>query len=314
MPGWLDVHSFIVGVLGLPSWVNFEPFIYVGLALGGVYALSGVGMVVLYRATGVLFLAFGAVGAMGALIAWQLINESGVNQWLAYLACILFGGLLTLAYGTVFGRALAPREPLVKAVATLGLALILLGVMDLLWTTSGGESRSISLPTDTIGFNIGQIEVTWTQVIGLASGVAIMIVTGAFLRFTKLGTAMRALANDREITSTLGVPVRRVEAAAWFGCGILSGFAGVLLADLVALDATTLTFLVISSLAAALIGRMRSIVVTFFAAIVIGLVDAMITPIQSITNYRDMTPFVLAAIALLVLNRQRTTSLSREGI
>src|SRR6202034_4633393 len=115
--------------------------------------------------------------------------------------------------GTVFGRALAPREPLVKAVATLGLALILLGVMDLLWTTSGGESRSISLPTDTIGFNIGQIEVTWTQVIGLASGVAIMIVTGAFLRFTKLGTAMRALANDREITSTLGVPVRRVEAA-----------------------------------------------------------------------------------------------------
>jgi branched-chain amino acid transport system permease protein len=259
-------------------------------------------------------LAFGAVGAMGALIAWQLINESGVNQWLAYLACILFGGLLTLVYGTVFGRALAPREPLVKAVATLGLALILLGVMDLLWTTSGGESRSISLPTDTIGFNIGQIEVTWTQVIGLASGVAIMIVTGAFLRFTKLGTAMRALANDREITSTLGVPVRRVEAAAWFGCGILSGFAGVLLADLVALDATTLTFLVISSLAAALIGRLRSIVVTFFAAIVIGLVDSMITPIQSITNYRDMTPFVLAAIALLVLNRQRMTSLSREGI
>lgn len=140
------------------------------------------------------------------------------------------------------------------------------------------------------------------------------IVTGAFLRFTKLGTAMRALANDREITATLGVPVRRVEAAAWFGCGILAGFAGVLLADLVALDATTLTFLVISSLAAALIGRLRSIVVTFVAAIVIGLVDAMITPIQSITNYRDMTPFVLAAVALLVVNRQRANSLSREGI
>ena len=81
---------------------------------------------------------------------------------------------------------------------------------------------------------------------------------------------MRAMANDREITATLGVPVRRVEAAAWFGCGILAGIAGLLLADLVQLDPATLTFLVISSLAAALIARLRSITVTFVAAIVIG--------------------------------------------
>ena len=81
---------------------------------------------------------------------------------------------------------------------------------------------------------------------------------------------MRAMANDRDITAALGVPVRRVEAAAWFGCGILSGLAGVLLADLVALDATTLTFLVLSALAATLIGRLRSIPITFVAALVIG--------------------------------------------
>ena len=91
---------------------------------------------------------------------------------------------------------------------------------------------------------------------------------------------MRAMANDREITATLGVPIRRVEAAAWFGCGVLAGIAGMLLADLVALDATTLTFLVISSLAATLIARLRSISVTFFAAIVIGVVDAELTPDQ----------------------------------
>jgi len=54
----------------MPSIEDFKPFVVTGLALGGVYALSGVGMVVLYRATGVLNLAFGAVGAMGALLAW----------------------------------------------------------------------------------------------------------------------------------------------------------------------------------------------------------------------------------------------------
>jgi len=295
----------------MPSWQDFQPFIVTGLALGGVYALSGVGLVVLYQATGVVYLALGAVGAMGALISYSLISH-GVVNWLAWLACIGFSGVVTLGYGMTFGPLLARRTPLVKATATLGLLLVLFGVMDLLWTTSGGKVRSLTLPTDGSGFSIGHVTITWTQVISLGIGVAITAGTAAFLRFSKLGTAMRAMANDRDITATLGVPVRRVEAAAWLGCGILAGIAGILLADLVALDATTLTFLVISSLAAALIARMRSIVLTFVAALVVGLVQNMLVPIQALTSYSNMAPFVLAALALLLLSRRRVIALSRE--
>jgi branched-chain amino acid transport system permease protein len=298
----------------MPSLTDVEQFLVTGLSLGGVYALSGVGMVVLYRATGVLNLAFGAVGAFGALIAWQLINHAGFGFWPAFLVSVLVGGGVTLAYGMVFGPALAGRDPLVKATATLGFLLILLGVMDLLWPSSGGASRSLTIPTDNNTFQIGEISVTYTNVISLALGLVITAVTAAFLRFTKLGTAMRAMADDREITATLGVPVRRVTAAAWFGCGVLSGVAGVLLADLVALDANSLTFLVISTLAATLIARLRSILITFLAALVIGLVSAELTPISSLSSYRDMTPFVLAAIALLVLNRRRVISVGRQGV
>ena len=297
----------------MPPWADFEPFIVSGLALGGVYALSGVGLVVLYRATGVLYLAFGAVGALGALIAWSLITRAGAPGWVGWLACIAVAAAVTLGYGTLFGPALAKRDPLVKAVATIGLTLILYGLMDLLWTTSGGQARSLTLPTDNSGFTIGQITVTDTQVIALTAGVVLTAATAAFLRFTKLGTAMRAMANDREITATLGVPVRRVEAAAWLGCGALSGIAGLLLADLVALDATTLTFLVISSLAAVLIARLRSIALTFAAALVVGLLHDLLTPVVSLSNYRDMTPFVIAAIGLLVLSRHRVMVQSREG-
>src|ERR1700683_5491151 len=101
------MHGLLVpGILGLPSWLDFQPFLVTGLALGGVYALSGVGMIVLYRTTGVLNLSFGAVGAFGALIAWQLINHSGMNQWLAYLVCVVFSGVVTQAYGRVVARAL----------------------------------------------------------------------------------------------------------------------------------------------------------------------------------------------------------------
>jgi branched-chain amino acid transport system permease protein len=248
---------------------------------------------------------------MGALITWSLI-QAGTPGWISWLACIAFGGAVTLGYGLIFGPALARRDPLVKAVATIGLTLILYGLADLLWTTSGGRVRSITFPTDNSGFMVGQVQVNWTQVIALGAGVVITVATAAFLRYTKLGTAMRAMANDRDITATLGVPVRKVEAAAWLGCGVLSGLAGLLLADLVALDATTLTFLVISSLAAVLIAQLRSITVTFIAAIAIGLLHDLLTPITSLTNYRDMTPFVIAAIALLVLSRRGVLTRSRE--
>jgi branched-chain amino acid transport system permease protein len=296
----------------MPPWADFEPFIVSGLALGGVYALSGVGLVVLYRATGVLYLAFGAAGTLGALTAWSL-SQQGAPGWAGDLVCVAVAAAVTLGYGTLFGPALAKRDPLVKAVATIGLTLVLYGLMDLLWTTSGGQARSLTLPTDNSGFTIGQITVTDTQVIAVGAGVALTAATAAFLRLTKLGTAMRAMANDREITATLGVPVRRVEAAAWLGCGVLAGVAGLLLADLVALDATTLTFLVISSLAAVLIARLRSIALTFAAAIVVGLLHDLLTPVVSLSNYRDMTPFVIAAVGLLVLSRHRVMVQSREG-
>ena len=296
----------------MPSWSSFQPFIPIGLALGGVYALSGVGMVVLYRATGVLNLAFGAIGAMGALIAWSMINSWHVPAGWAYVVCILFGGVSTLVYGMIFGRALAARDPLVKAAATLGLALLLLGLMNQLWPAQ--VTRTITLPSDNSGFTVGQAQVDWTQVIALGFGLVMAVGTTIFLRVSKLGTAMRALADDREITATLGVPVRRVEAAAWFGSGLLSGAAGLLLADLDTLASDALTFIVIFTLAAALIARLRSLAVTFIASLVIGLVDNLITPITSITNFRDMTPFVLAVAALLFFARQRQYSFARGGI
>jgi branched-chain amino acid transport system permease protein len=141
-------------------------------------------------------------------------------------------------------------------------------------------------------------------VIALAFGIVVALATMVFLRVTRLGTAMRALADDREITATLGVPVRRIEALAWFNSGLISGAAGILLANLVGLDAPTLTFLVISSLAAALIARLRSVAWTLVAGIAVGLVNALATPILAISDYRDMAPFVMATVALLWLSRK----------
>jgi branched-chain amino acid transport system permease protein len=275
---------------------DLRPYLVLGLALGGVFALSGVGIVVLFRATGVLNLAYGAVGALGALIAWSLINTVAFPDWAAYLVAIAFGGALTLIYGVLFGPPLAQRDPLVKAVASLGLTLILLGLMSWGWSY---QAHSLILPTTSWGFEMGGVRVNGTQLLGLGLGIFVTGFTAAYLRYTKVGVAMRSLANHREITAMLGVPVRRVEAAAWLGSGLLSGATGLLLSTLVGLDIVGLTFLVIASLSAALVGRLSSLGVTLAAGLAIGVVQSSLTAFVAVSSYRTVTPFVFAIVALL---------------
>jgi branched-chain amino acid transport system permease protein len=307
----------------LPTLHDLVQFVPLGLAVGAVYGVSGVGIVVLYRTTGVLNFAYGAVGALGVFVAFELLNNSEttwVPSWLAYLACIAVGGVVTLAYGLVFGPLFAGRDPLVKSAATLGLTLILLASMSWIWPAN--EVRAVTLPSDgwhNFGYQIGDVRISWTKIIALLFAFAVTAWTSAFLRYTKLGTAYRAIASDREITATLGVPVRRVESSAWFVSGIVCGASGLLLSGLLnSLEAATLTFLVISSLAAALIGRLQSLWVTLAAALVIGVVESCLQAFslwpnesQPLAQYRAMTPFVIAIVALLILGRRREVTFAR---
>jgi branched-chain amino acid transport system permease protein len=112
----------------------------------------------------------------------------------------------------------------------------------------------------------------------------------------------------------LGVPVRQVEAVAWFGSGLACGAAGLLLPDLLtSLDYSALTFLVIASVAAALIGRLRSLWATLFGGLAVGVAQAVLTPYSSVTAYRSAAPFVLAIVALLYLSRRRVVTMSRTA-
>ena len=293
------------------DWIFFKPYLVLGLALGSVYALSGVGLVVLYRATGVLNLAFGAVGAAGALIAYYLIMHTSVPHWIAYVVCVLFGGVVNLAYGLLVGPAFAARDPLTKMMGTLGLALILLGLMAWRAPIGGAFARFLPMPSSSHVYHLLGTVVNLTEIVVLSFAVGLTIAITIFLRATKLGTAMRALANDREITATLGVPVRRVEASAWFGSGLICGAAGLVLPDLLtSLDYSALTFLVISALAAALIGRLQSLWGALLGGIGIGIAQAIFAPYESITRYRSAAPFVLAIVALLIFSRKRVVSIS----
>jgi branched-chain amino acid transport system permease protein len=186
---------------------------------------------------------------------------------------------------------------MVKASATLGFALLLLGVMQWRWTA---DVRSLKLPTNDMQYVNGWLRINWTQAIAMIFPIVLVAGTTVFLKRSKLGTAMRALADDRDNTALLGVPVRKVEATAWFASGLLFGFSGLILATLVSMEIAALTFSIpIAALAAALVGRMESLWTTLIAAFVIGLVQSELNAFARIAPYRQTTPFVCAIIVLL---------------
>lgn len=277
---------------------NLVPYLGLGLALGGVFALSGVGTVILFRATGVLYLAGGAVGALTAFLAWTGIRELELPVPIVLPVAIVLGSIVTWAYGVLIGSRLAQRDPLVKATGTLGLMLILLSGMSLIWTA---ETYALDLPTSLWGVRIRSAYVNGTQLIALALGVVVTVASSLFLKYTRVGTGMRALADDRATSAMLGIPVRQVESLAWLASGVLFAGSGILLANLVGLDIPGLTFLVIAGLSAALVGRLRSIPVTFVAALGIGLLQSVLTPFPRISPYRSMTPFVVAIVVVLIV-------------
>lgn len=285
------------------------PFVVSGIALGSLYALSGTGLVVLYRASGTLNLAQGAFGAIGILIAWELQALHKVPLGIALVIGLLVAPLLSTLWGALAGPALSRHDAVVRATATLGPALVLLGLCNWHWND---KARTLRLPTDSPHFTLDGVRVSVTEMLALGLAVLVTVAATFLLRVTKTGTAMRALADDRELSSLLGVRVRRVDTLAWFISGILAGVSSILLASLTVLTANNLTFLVIPAIAAALVGRLVSLWWTLAGGIVTGVLQSVVTPVAALSPYASTAPFVVAIAVTLWLAR-RVSYTTRAG-
>lgn len=303
----------------MPSLDILLPFIIQGLAFGAMYAATGTGLVVLYRTTGVVNLAFGAVGTMGAHIAWTIMGGSLANpkpvvggvRILSYPLLVLICALLTLAYGWFLAPKLAKRDPLAKSLGMVALALFLMGIMKERWDTS--KPRELPFPTKT--FTAGGTVITTTQIVALVFALLVVVLVTAYLQKTATGTAMRAIANNRDVSALLGVPVRRVEAIAWFGSGALCGCVFLMLPSFTkSLDQGTLTWFVIPALSGAIVGQFKSLWVTFIASIVVGVLESGLTPfsgnLQILSDLRRTVPVFISVGAILWISRRRTVVLS----
>ena len=275
---------------------DLTPFLVSGLGVGAVYALSGVGLVVLYRSSGVLNFAFGALGALGAYVAWSALDR-GWPFAAASLAAVVTALTVSFAYGRFIAPLLAEREPMVRTIGTLGLALVVLGLTEWFW---GAQPRRLVFPTDAEAIEFADVRLTHTRVLGLATALVMMAAVGLLLARTRIGLAMRALADQRGLAAILGVRVLRVDTTAWVLSGAFAGVCGLLLGNMVRLQATVLTFLVIPAFAAAIIGRLSSLPGTVAGGLLIGLLEALAVLVPGFAPFRAATPFLVALAAIVV--------------
>ena len=282
------------------------PFVVAGIGIGAVYALSGVGLVLLFRTSGTLNFALGALGAVAAHVAWGLV-EIGLPAGVASLIGVGVTAGLSLAYGRLFAPLVAGRDRTVRAVATLGLALVLLGILGTVW---GEQPRRLTLPTDTAALDILGVRVTVTRLLAACAVLVLVVAVEVLLERTRAGLSMRALAVSRDLGSLLGIDVRRSAALAWLVSGTLAGIAGLLLADLVRLQATFLTFLIIPAIAAALLGSLSSVRGAAAGGFAIGVLESLVTGWPALSGCRRATPF-LSALLFVAWSGERGDAVGR---
>jgi branched-chain amino acid transport system permease protein len=277
--------------------MNLLPFVVSGIGLGAVYALSSVGLVILYRASGTLNFAFGAFGGLAAFLAFELIKD-GVPQPISWLIGIAFSTGIAYTYGRFFAPSMAHRDRVVRAVATLGLALFLLGGMAWYWGV--GIARRLTLPTDLSFVILFGVRLSVTRLIALGISVAMVVGIGLLLSRTRIGLAMRALASDRNVSAVIGVRVTATDSFAWALNGAFAGVAGLLLADLNRLDPALMAFLVIPAIAAAILARLSSLPGAFIGGMACGLIEALLVAFPGFASFRSAGPYVAALLFIMV--------------
>ncbi|MFE2419925.1 ATP-binding cassette domain-containing protein [Streptomyces hokutonensis] len=240
-----------------------------GLSVGSAAALTGIGLIVTYRATGVLNFAHGAVAMVCAYVLRQCVVGWGWPLWLGAVVTLLF---LAPGIGVVLERfvfrplSVLGGDPAQTLVASIGVFVLLVGGAALVW----GQGARDDAPELVSADPWGQLAV----VLVLAAGV------GAVIRWTRFGRELRAVVDDRQLAVLAGVDADRVAAAGWAFGSFTAGLTGVLLAPYVRLDPYGLPLLVMEVVAVAVAARMRSLPVAVVVALGIGVGQSQLTRVH----------------------------------
>ena len=305
------------GSRGTPFAILFS-----GVVLGALNGLTAIGLVLIYRTSRFINFAQAALGALGAVFAYNLIIVYHVHFGLALAAAIVISAGFA-AVVEMFLRRFFDAPRLVLTILTIGIGSVLstAGVGSIAFLPIWGEQRNLQealggtqvIPARSFAFQIGDLNINFrlAHLLAVIALFVVMAAIGAFFRYTRLGVAVRASAENVERAELLGINVRILSTIIWTLAGALSAISLTLrgTVESFVLTGTGAPGVLIAALTAAIVARMRSIPIAVYAALLISVAQEAVR-----WSFRDQGSLVEAALFVVIaigLLAQRT-SLQRE--
>ena len=318
--------------------MTYVDYAFIGLVVGCIYALYGLGLTVVYKATRVPNFAQGAMGTIVAFVFYKCWGGSGIKtallnhdgfyfkipflghhswgrltmippsmpMWEAFLVSMVVAVILGLVIARIM-RPFARASTVTLMIVSFGLFTVLLG---LAYDAFSGYGSQVHHLVPIVG-HVHQFHGFFCndeQLMIIGVTLVLTVALAAFFRYTHLGVAIRSVADDRDVSRLLGINVNVVSAVSWVLGAVLAGIAGILLSPLISLDLEVLTGLIVFGFVASLLGGFRSLPGTLLGGIVLGVIEQVIisSPLKSVTwlpPLKNIIPFV--AIVLLLLTRPK---------
>jgi ABC-type branched-subunit amino acid transport system ATPase component/branched-subunit amino acid ABC-type transport system permease component len=312
---------------------KFLNLVLSGAVTGAIYSIMASGLVLTYSTSGIFNFAHSAIAFTAAYLYYQLNTGQGLPVLPSViLVAFIFTPLLGLLLDRILLRRLAKAPVYARIVGTIGLLVALPNLVMWLVVTVGNDVLDLGLAGNQAqanGLSVPGIGPTPAHIYHPISGVALdsdqiaIFVVAALaalglwfvLRRTRVGLEMRAVVDREPLAGLRGVNPARTSAVAWVLTMVLAGLGGILIAPLFDLSDVTFTLVVLGSLAAVVLGGLRSLPIAFAGGLLLGVVqnlvagyadDILPTFISELTGLRSAVPYVLVLIVGLIIGRDRT--------
>ena len=269
-----------------------------GVVNGGLYALLGIAIVLVFSTTGVANFAQGELATFGGFVFLMLVLPIGLGVPGSWIVTIGSMGIVGILIYVVIVRPRRTADHLNLTVRTLGLSTLLHSVDVFTWGTNEPYQFPSLFGTGTV--QLGSVALSRDQLGTLAAAAVVGIAFFAFFRFTVAGLAMRAVAPDRDVAALQGVSIQRTNILIWVVATILSAVVGLLAAPISFLETGLMQPYILKAFTAAIIGGMYSFPGVVAGGLILGLAESFASAATSV-HFRE--PFAFAVLLLVLLLR-----------
>jgi len=281
--------------------MSFVQLTISGIITGFIYGFVALGFILIFKASKILNFAQGAMLLFLAYVSWSFMAQLHMPWYWSIIATLIVAVIFGFSVERVVLRPLLGEPLLAMMAATIGLGVLIEGIVTILWAGSLKTYPVSIIPSGSVEI-MGDIKIGLESIITLILIILLVAVLFSFFKYTRIGLAMRAVAEDHETAQSKGIKINSIFAAAWIISGIVSVFAGVLLGSSNGIS-YSLSGMGMKVFPVALLGGLESLPGAIIAGILVGVLenyaDVWISPLVG-GGVKEIFPYIILIVVLIV--------------